>query len=67
MEDETPEIRIILVLEKETLNTRMFQEAPPPGTQEHIKKLYVSKATLRRLGNPQGLEVVIRPLGRGHA
>lgn len=56
------EIHLIMVVEKETDNTKRFAEAAPPGTREHVKKLYVSKATLRELGNPEDIEVVIRPL-----
>lgn len=59
---DTPEIRVIFVPEKETRNMKRFEEVAPPGTKEHIGKLYVSRASLRALGNPQGLEVLIRPL-----
>ena len=68
MAGEDVEIRLMMVAEKDTANTKRFEEVPPPGGTEHIKKLYLSRATLRRLGNPTGLEVIIRPLrseGRG--
>lgn len=56
------EIHLIMVVEKETDNMRRFEEVPPPGTKGHVNKLYVSKDSLNRLGNPQGIEVVIRAM-----
>lgn len=56
------EIRLIMVVEKETHNTKRFEEVPPPGTAPHISKLYLSKASLKALGGPGGIEVIIRPM-----
>lgn len=56
------EIRLILVEEKSTDNTKRFEEVPPRGTAPHVRKLYVSKDSLKKLGNPKGIEVIIRPM-----
>jgi hypothetical protein len=54
------EVKVVLEREKETKNTIRFIE--PEGDEPMvIGTLYVQKFALRRMGNPDRIEVTIRP------
>ena len=52
-------IKVRFDFEKETKNTRKFEELPEPGQAPMIGTLYVQKHILQRLGDPTGLTVTI--------
>jgi hypothetical protein len=52
-------INVTFVFDKETKNTRKFEEKPEPGTAPAIGTLYVQKHVLHALGNPETLKVSI--------
>ena len=52
-------LQATFLLEKETKNTRKFEELPEPGQAPMIGTLYVQKHILQRLGDPTGLTVTI--------
>lgn len=57
------EIRLVMEAEKETKNTLRFAEVErDDGLPAVAGTLYVQKYWLRRLGSPQRIEVVVRPL-----
>lgn len=52
-------LQATFVFEKETKNTRKFEETPDPGNAPMIGVLYVQKHILHGLGNPETLTVTI--------
>jgi hypothetical protein len=52
-------LQATFLLEKETKNTRKFEEVPEPGQAPMIGTLYVQKHVLHNLGNPDRLTVTI--------
>lgn len=52
-------LKIAFAFEKETKNTRKFEEQPEPGVAPVIGTLYVQKHVLHGLGNPERLSVTI--------
>ena len=60
MSTATPtKLQATFVFEKETKNTRKFEETPEPGNPPMIGVLYVQKHVLHGLGNPEILSVSI--------
>lgn len=41
---------------------KKFEVDDPRESTEPVKNVYVSKAALKTLGDPDGIEVIIRPL-----
>lgn len=63
MNDEVKEVRGLFFKEKETKGTWKFQELENPETGEVISgALYVKKPALAKLGRPEQIEVIIRPV-----
>lgn len=52
-------IKVRFDFEKETKNTRKFEEQPEPGNAPVIGTLYVQKHVLHGLGNPERLTITI--------
>ena len=56
---KTAEVTTSFVLEKETKNTRKFEEVPEPGQPPIVGSLYLQKFVLERLGNPETVTITI--------
>ena len=52
-------IKVNFAFEKETKNTRKFEEQPESGVAPAIGTLYVQKHVLQGLGDPERLTVTI--------
>ena len=52
-------LQATFLLEKETKNTRKFEELPESGVAPAIGTLYVQKHVLQGLGDPERLTVTI--------
>jgi len=52
-------LKTTFAFEKETKNTRKFEEQPAPGVAPIIGTLYVQKHVLHGLGNPETITVTI--------
>lgn len=60
-EQQPKELHVLMVESKKTANTVMFAEVEQPGGQVVLRTLYVQKKALARIGNPQMIDVVVRP------
>lgn len=55
------EITAQFVIERETKMTKRYQEEADDGVIQ-IGTIYVQRSALARIGNPDAIEVIIRPL-----
>lgn len=57
---DVPEVVITLEFDEEKKHSRRFRETPVGGKQR-LGTVYVPRETLAALGDPDALEVTIRP------
>ena len=55
------DVKIRFEREKETKNTVRFSEAAADGDPLVVGTLYVQKFALKELGQPEAVEIIIRP------
>jgi len=53
-------ITVIMITDKETPNTIRFKEVTEKGKAPIIGQIYIPKATLEELDNPDAIEITIR-------
>ena len=53
-------ITVIMTADKETPGTWRFKELPEKGKVPIIGQIYIPKATLEELDNPDAIEITIR-------
>jgi hypothetical protein len=56
-------LRVLLVKQRQTSNTVRFEEVVHPDRHLVMGTQYVQKKALAMIGNPDMIEVVIRPAG----
>jgi hypothetical protein len=56
-------LRVLLVRQRSTANTVLFEEVVRPDHLLVMGRQYVQKKALAMIGNPDMIEVVIRPAG----
>lgn len=57
---EVPEVVVALKFEAEKVHSRRFKEIPV-GDKNRLGTVYVPRETLAAIGNPDNIEIVIRP------